>query len=77
MVPELVSHVENKERIENKGICQMTQSCPAIGIGTIRPIPAFGAGLIMRICDWPAPNMGHSSFDSYRHGRKAKRSLTN
>ena len=50
MVPELVSHVENKERIENKGICQMTQSCPAMRIGTIGPIRADRLGLIMRIC---------------------------
>ncbi len=31
----------------------MTQSCPAIGIGTIRPILAERIGPIMRICYWP------------------------
>ncbi len=55
MVPKLVNYVDIQERIENKGISQMTQSCPAIGIGTIGPIPADRLGLIMRICYWPAP----------------------
>ncbi len=49
MVPELVSHVENKERIENKGISQMAQGYPATRIGMIGPVSADGVGSMSQL----------------------------